>query len=581
MKGKFLFLFVLPLLIGISTLGIFLIEGSGDSPYTSLFNSLWWTVVTFTTVGYGDMAPVTVSGRIFGILILATGVLINSIIISMVSNWFFSLKSGREQGLKPVKSNDQILICSDSPVFIYSVLTENVKFVRDHKAVIITPLEKHPLAGSPYEKIPWVHGDAYRLDVLKMASANEAKIAYVSYKDDADTVMVVMQLEVFSPGGRIQTMARYQIQDFYAHLCNVGCDYAIKTFDVYVPLMIQAYTAQGVPVWLREIILRLSNTATIKSKQIGPGTEGQTWLEHISFAKETLGEMPLGLADSTNTVTVNPPADFKLTAEHRLITVMPHSDGPSGDFLSDAVPLIGYEATPQEGHILVCSDEAPFISRILDELDLANELGQIVVLSKLTPFHDKKDQANLSWIQAKSFSDFGLTAADASNARVAFIDHERDSHTLMAVLRLETITDGKVFSIASYREPDFDNRLLEVGCDYCINVDELIAPILSQNAVHPGIGKLLEEIISHQGHTQSLFVKSLSEKWQPTTWLDVVVKLKKESGYLPVGLIPKSGEGLLINPAAKVVVNQQDTLILLASAETTFDPQWLEKPVLD
>jgi len=383
--------------------------------------------------------------------------------------------------------------------------------------------------------------------------------------------MAVMQLEVLSPGGVIQTMARYRIQDFRNHLMNVGCDYAIKTYDVYVPLMVQSSISQGAPVWIREIILTLSNTPTIRSKDLHESFVDRTWLEYIAEVKTKAGEMPLGLINPEGKLQVNPSADTRLAAKSRVLSMVPHRAGSRGDTLGEGQSFMGFEDIGSEGHIVVCSDEASFIGRILIELELAKVPGKIVVLSKLDPFRDKIGHPRVEWIQAKSYSDYGLEKANAANARIAFIDHERDSHTLMAVLRLETITQGKIFSVASYREPGFDERLLGVGCDYCINVDELIAPILYQNAIHHGIGNLIEQIISHQPQSESLSVVKLSDKWNERTWIKTVLKLKERFGILPVGLITENGAKMLTNPDPEVVVKPTDSLIFIARTGLNID----------
>ncbi|MDT8447363.1 MAG: ion channel [bacterium] len=576
MKGRVIFTLVLPLLVGISSLGIFLIEGEPESPFASLFNSLWWTVVTFTTVGYGDMSPVTVPGRTFGLFILATGVLINSIIISMISNWFFALKSSRSAGLKPVSANEHILICSDSPVFIQSLLDENHRFVKEGRAVIISPLTQHPLLGTSYEKIPWVHGDAYRVGILKKASAPLAEIAYVAFKDDADTVMTVMQLEVLSPGGRIKTMAQYQIRDYQAHLMNVGCDYAIKTYDVYVPLMVQACISQGAPVWVRDVILRLTGMPSLKRK--GPLGEGKetTWLQHLIDSKRQLGETPLGLIDTSGQLLVNPPANRLLLASDLVLTMVPPKPGDLGDHEQQAIPIQGFESIKKEGHIIICSDNAPFIDRVLSELELAGIFSEIIVLSPLKAFPDKVHVPELTWVQASSFSDFGIGHTHPTKARIAFIDHQRDSHTLMAVLRLESLTNGDIFTVASYKEPDFDERLIGVGCDYCVNVDELIAPIMSQNAVHPGVGMLIEQIISHKPESQSLFVLTLTEQWEACSWIDSTAKLKETDEILPLALIRAGDNRLMVSPHPEVTVNPGDRMILITQADAKFEQAYFE-----
>ena len=42
--------------------------------FTSIPDTIWWSVVTLTTVGYGDMIPITVAGKIFTVMILLSGV---------------------------------------------------------------------------------------------------------------------------------------------------------------------------------------------------------------------------------------------------------------------------------------------------------------------------------------------------------------------------------------------------------------------------------------------------------------------------------------------------------------------------
>jgi voltage-gated potassium channel len=51
---------------------MYLIEGEA-SGFTSIPQSIYWTIVTMTTVGYGDIAPLTVAGKILACLVMVTG----------------------------------------------------------------------------------------------------------------------------------------------------------------------------------------------------------------------------------------------------------------------------------------------------------------------------------------------------------------------------------------------------------------------------------------------------------------------------------------------------------------------------
>ena len=59
------------ILIYISAVGIYYFENAVQpEAFSSIFSSLWWSVVTLTTVGYGDAVPITIGGRIFTFIIL-------------------------------------------------------------------------------------------------------------------------------------------------------------------------------------------------------------------------------------------------------------------------------------------------------------------------------------------------------------------------------------------------------------------------------------------------------------------------------------------------------------------------------
>ena len=62
------------------TLGFHYMEAGHNPNVKTLFDSLWWSVVTLTTVGYGDIYPVTTGGRVLAMLLMLGGVAIVSAI---------------------------------------------------------------------------------------------------------------------------------------------------------------------------------------------------------------------------------------------------------------------------------------------------------------------------------------------------------------------------------------------------------------------------------------------------------------------------------------------------------------------
>lgn len=69
-----LFLFATGIVLFLSGVGIYYFENpSQPAVFKSIFHSLWWAVVTLTTVGYGDIFPITLGGKIFTFFVLMIG----------------------------------------------------------------------------------------------------------------------------------------------------------------------------------------------------------------------------------------------------------------------------------------------------------------------------------------------------------------------------------------------------------------------------------------------------------------------------------------------------------------------------
>ena len=565
MKIRLFFIVLIPAFLLTSTFGIYLFEyilaDSGENKFSSLFNSLWWTVVTFTTVGYGDMSPVTFPGRMFTFLVMAAGLINFSIIVSMVTDKFQQFRSGRDRGLDSLKMKDHILICSDDPTWMKEIIYQNQQYLKNDKIALISPSVEHPLLGSSKNNLKWVSGDSFDLNVLRKAAAAKAKIAYVYFKDNSYSLMTVLQLETLSEG-KIVTQAQYVGREFRKYFEDVGCDHALDPYDLYVPLMLLAFHSQGAPEWIKEVI-NGSHGYIIAARKPGPAHIGGTWLELIKRKKQEHGIMPLAVVIN-EVVMINPDAAFEIPKNCLIMQIEPPADRPNGDLERHAVEVIGMDEIGIEGHILISSDNLVFINRCLLEMSQRNQQEKIVVLSENSIMEDIPDNLNVEWIEGDSNSEKIFEQARSNEAKVAFIDHADDGQNLMSVLRLEQATDGEVFTVSTYHKEDFDQQLFKVGCDYCLDPEELISPILSQSAFNPGLGTLIEEIILEESTTQSLHVRQLTQESESKSWLTTIVELKGSEEELPVGLIRSQTHKLLVNPHPELMVNPGDRLVFIA-----------------
>ena len=89
-----LFAFVAAILLYFAAAGIYYFENAAQpETFKSVFHSLWWAVATLTTVGYGDIYPVTTGGKIFTFVVLMVGLGIVSVPAGLVAS---ALSKARE-----------------------------------------------------------------------------------------------------------------------------------------------------------------------------------------------------------------------------------------------------------------------------------------------------------------------------------------------------------------------------------------------------------------------------------------------------------------------------------------------------
>lgn len=93
-----LFLFVTLILIYFSAVGIYYFENAAQPEhFSSIFDSLWWAIITLTTVGYGDVYPVTVGGKVFTFFILMIGLGIVAIPTGIISSALTKSVDGKDE----------------------------------------------------------------------------------------------------------------------------------------------------------------------------------------------------------------------------------------------------------------------------------------------------------------------------------------------------------------------------------------------------------------------------------------------------------------------------------------------------
>jgi voltage-gated potassium channel len=89
--------FVAILAIFSSSFAILAFEEAGGGNIRTADDAVWWAICTVTTVGYGDLYPITWEGRVVGFFLMVTGAATFGTLAGLLASWFMGTDSAAEQ----------------------------------------------------------------------------------------------------------------------------------------------------------------------------------------------------------------------------------------------------------------------------------------------------------------------------------------------------------------------------------------------------------------------------------------------------------------------------------------------------
>ena len=184
----FRLLAIIAILLFLFGLVIHLIE---PRTFPSLYDGIWWAIVTVSTVGYGDYSPVTPFGRVIGMLLILSGVGIVTSYFAYLAKMSISTEQQFITGTKEFTGSGHFIIVGwngRSKRIIQRIheLTHQQSLV-----LIDDTLQQHPL---PRTNIHFIHGKATLDSVLLKANIKEAARVLIT----ADLRQNELQTDMFS-----------------------------------------------------------------------------------------------------------------------------------------------------------------------------------------------------------------------------------------------------------------------------------------------------------------------------------------------------------------------------------------------
>lgn len=215
-KGLFLFAVVL-------AIGTFVFFFGFN--YT-LLDAFFMTVITITTVGFGEVQPLDNAGKIFTIVLLLMSIGVYGYLVTVISDFFSNnvlMEAFRvKKELKEIaKLEGHTIICG----FGRNGMQSFEKLKKYNKTCVVIEQDDEVIENPIYEKTQFVKGDATNDDVLKNAGIEKASHLITALPSDANNLYVVLSARQLNL--KLSIVSRANDDNATAKLKIAGADHVI------------------------------------------------------------------------------------------------------------------------------------------------------------------------------------------------------------------------------------------------------------------------------------------------------------------------------------------------------------------
>ncbi len=222
-------IFMMLFIVFISGVSLYVFEEKTNPNVHSLLDSFYWAFVTISTVGYGDITPLSNEARIFTIIIILSGLSLLSFFTSIIVSSF----TEKIDQIKYTKILSQVekldsyyLICG------YSHLAELVaqKLKSEKKKLVI--IEPDPQKNEIIQKKGYlgIKDDASKREVLETIKMKEkAKAVICLAQDDLHNIVIALNVRSISKG--IPIITRSFSKNSQKKLKLAGADYVVSPYE--------------------------------------------------------------------------------------------------------------------------------------------------------------------------------------------------------------------------------------------------------------------------------------------------------------------------------------------------------------
>jgi voltage-gated potassium channel len=291
------------MVIGATTV-YFLDLGSDNRQITNIFDAFYWAWVTMTTVGFGDLTPVTPAARFAASVMMFFSLALISFFTATISSIYVARKIREGKGLEKINYSDHYVICGWNDLadeLLDSFLKQDNE--EETPVILVNELSEEEVdawrSKLNASHLGFVRGDYTQDSVLEKANIKKAKAVLIlpnlikSTMADADEKTALAAYSIKGVAPKVKVYAYILYAESKSTLRRAKVD-GIIVADEFGPYLGAAQLHQpGIPAFLMQMLN--ADFDHLETQPIPERMVGQTYGELFKHSFDEFGTTLLGL----------------------------------------------------------------------------------------------------------------------------------------------------------------------------------------------------------------------------------------------------------------------------------------------
>ena len=286
-------------------------------------DALWWAIVTVTTVGFGDVFPVSLGGRLIGGVLMFFGIGVLGMFTATIAGVFVEKRMRKERGMGSYELENHIILCE------WNERTKEI--LKDLRAdpraatapiALIADVDVKPVVD---EHLFFVRGDLTEEQLKRAGIENAATVVIVGDRSlgyvarDAKAVLSALTVESLNPD--VYSIVELASEANVRHCERAHADEIIVGAEFSSRLISTATLDHGISAVLRELLSAQVGHDLITAP-VPEGLAGRPFFDVFTELKREHGMIALAiLRREGGDVVTNPDSETIVNGDDRLVVV--------------------------------------------------------------------------------------------------------------------------------------------------------------------------------------------------------------------------------------------------------------------